>query len=128
MRSASRLCALMLLLATASLASGSTIAASGATKTPVADDDTASETHLPAGRFGKVTVYIPEGTPQSVAIFLSGDGGWHLGVLNMAKALQEHGAVVIGADVTHYLASLGAAAASGKSTCQLIAGDFENLS
>jgi type IV secretory pathway VirJ component len=91
-------------------------------------DDTAGETHLPAGRFGKVTVYIPEGTPQSVAIFLSGDGGWHLGVLNMAKALRDKGAVVIGADVTHYLASLGAAAASGKSTCQLIAGDFENLS
>ncbi|HEY6926052.1 MAG TPA: hypothetical protein VI653_21400, partial [Steroidobacteraceae bacterium] len=37
-------------------------------------------TRLPAGRFGTVSVYIPEGTPQSVAIFLSGDGGWNLGV------------------------------------------------
>jgi type IV secretory pathway VirJ component len=95
---------------------------------PPAAEDTASESHLPAGRFGTVTVYIPEGTPQSVAIFLSGDGGWHLGVLNMAKALQDQGAVVIGVDVTHYLASLRAAAARGKAPCQLIAGDFENLS
>ena len=44
-------------------------------------------THLPAGRFGKVTVYIPEGQPTSVALFLSGDGGWELGVVNMAHAL-----------------------------------------
>jgi type IV secretory pathway VirJ component len=79
--------------------------------------------HLPAGRFGTATVYIPEGTPQSVAIFLSGDGGWQLGVINMAKALQDQGAVVIGVDVTHYLGALRA-----KTSCQLIAGDFENLS
>lgn len=78
---------------------------------------------LPAGRFGTVSVYIPEGTPQSVAIFLSGDGGWNLGVIGMAKALQSKGAVVIGVDVTHYLHSL-----QGTKSCQLIAGDFENLS
>jgi len=78
---------------------------------------------LPAGRFGTVSVYIPEGTPQSVAIFLSGDGGWNLGVVGMARALQDKGAVVIGVDVTHYLHAL-----QGKSSCQLIAGDFENLS
>ena len=38
--------------------------------------------HLPAGRFGTVTVYIPEGTPQSVAIFVSGEEvgtGHHFG-------------------------------------------------
>jgi type IV secretory pathway VirJ component len=78
---------------------------------------------LPAGRFGTVSVYIPEGTPQSVAIFLSGDGGWNLGVVSMARALQEQGAVVIGVDVTHYLHAL-----QGTKSCQLIAGDFENLS
>ena len=92
---------------------------------PPAEKDT--ETHLPAGRFGTVTVYIPEGTPQSVAIFLSGDGGWHLGVINMARTLAEMGAVVIGVDVTRYLGSLHAAAARA-AQCQLIAGDFENLS
>jgi len=86
-----------------------------------------AETQLPAGRFGMATVYIPEGRPQSVAIFLSGDGGWHLGVINMARALQKAGALVIGVDVTHYLGALhlkGKAAAA----CQSLAGDFENLS
>jgi type IV secretory pathway VirJ component len=78
---------------------------------------------LPAGSFGTVSVYIPTGTPQSVAIFLSGDGGWNLGVVNMAQALRDKGAVVIGVDVTHYLAAL-----RGKAACRMIAGDFENLS
>jgi len=79
--------------------------------------------HLAGGRFGTVSVYQPKGAPQSVVIFLSGDGGWNLGVVNMAEALRDKGAVVIGVDVTHYLHALG-----GRSKCQLIAGDFENLS
>ena len=78
---------------------------------------------LPAANFGTVSVYIPTGAPQSVAIFLSGDGGWNLGVVNMAQALRARGAVVIGVDVTHYLAAL-----RGKTACRSIAGDFENLS
>jgi type IV secretory pathway VirJ component len=89
---------------------------------------TSGEAQLPAGRFGTVTVYIPEGTPQSVAIFLSGDGGWHLGVTNMARALADTGAVVIGVDIRKYLASLHAAALKERAPCQLIAGDFETLS
>lgn len=86
------------------------------------------ETQLPAGRFGKVTVYIPEGTPQSVAIFISGDGGWSLGVVNMARALTDMGAVVIGVDIRQYLGALAKAAQRENAPCQLIAGDFESLS
>ena len=87
------------------------------------------ETRLPAGRFGTVTVYIPEGTPQSVAIFLSGDGGWNLGVVSMARALTTNlGAVVIGVDIRQYLGALGKASQQANARCQLIAGDFENLS
>jgi type IV secretory pathway VirJ component len=93
-----------------------------------AAEPTEGETHLPAGRFGKVTVYIPEGTPQSVAIFLSGDGGWNLGVVSMARALTNMGAVVIGVDIRQYLGALGKAALRENAPCQLIAGDFENLS
>ncbi len=89
---------------------------------------TEAPTRLPAGRFGKVTVYIPEGTPQSVAIFVSGDGGWNLGVANMARALTDMGAVVIGVDIRQYLGALGKAAQRPNAPCQLIAGDFENLS
>jgi type IV secretory pathway VirJ component len=91
-------------------------------------DPTEGETHLPAGRFGTVTVYIPEGTPKSVAIFLSGDGGWNLGVISMAKALVDTGAVVIGVDIRQYLGALGKAAQREHAPCQLIAGDLENLS
>ena len=86
------------------------------------------ETHLPAGRFGTVTVYLPDGTPKSVAIFLSGDGGWNLGVVSMAKSLVDMGAVVIGVDIRQYLGALGRAAQRPNAPCQLIAGDFENLS
>jgi type IV secretory pathway VirJ component len=85
-------------------------------------------THLPAGRFGKVTVYIPEGEPKSVAIFVSGDGGWELGVIAMASALADLGAVVIGVDIRQYFASLHRVAQRAGAPCQMIAADFENLS
>ena len=87
-----------------------------------------ADAHVHAGRFGTVSVYIPPGEPRSVAIFLSGDGGWELGVINMARALRDSGAVVIGADIRHYLASLGAAAHAPHAPCQMIAADFEALS
>lgn len=97
----------------------------GAPAKPI-DNDYA--THLPAGRFGTVTVYIPDGKPRSVAIFLSGDGGWELGVINMAHALVQMGAVVIGVDIRQYFSSLGKAAARADAPCQMIAADFESLS
>ena len=87
----------------------------------------AYSTHLPSARFGTVTVYLPEGKPRSVAVFLSGDGGWELGVVGMARALADMGAVVIGADIRRYLASLRRAAHPGAS-CEMIAADFEALS
>jgi type IV secretory pathway VirJ component len=85
-------------------------------------------TRLPAGRFGSVSVYIPDGKPRSVAIFLSGDGGWELGVISMARALTDMGAVVIGADIRQYLGSLKRAAQRAGAPCQMIAADFEALS
>jgi type IV secretory pathway VirJ component len=63
-----------------------------------------------------------------VAIFVSGDGGWELGVVNMAHALVSMGAVVIGVDIRTYLANLGKAAAHPRTSCQMIAADFEALS
>lgn len=85
-------------------------------------------TLLSAGRFGKVTVYIPEGKPASVAVFVSGDGGWELGVVSMAHALAELGAVVIGVDMNQYFASLRKSAQRAGAPCQMIAADFEALS
>jgi type IV secretory pathway VirJ component len=92
---------------------------------PPADD---ADAHLRTARFGTVAVYIPEGAPASVALFLSGDGGWELGVIGMARALESMGAVVVGADIRAYLASLGAAAQRPGAPCQMIAADFEALS
>ncbi len=83
---------------------------------------------LGAGRFGVVHVYVPGGKPSSVAIFVSGDGGWELGVVNMARALRDMGAVVIGVDVTHYFASLRHAAQRADAHCEMLAADFESLS
>ena len=104
-------------------------AAAHATAPPAhATVDDRDASHLPAGRFGTVAVYIPEGKPQSVAIFISGDGGWELGVINMARTLTSMGAVVIGLDVRHYFASLHKAAARAGAPCQMIAADFEALS
>jgi len=115
-------CILLLLLPILSLAADSPAAApEAAAAVPAAAGPPARR--LSAGSFGAVSVYIPTGTPRSVAIFLSGDGGWNLGVVNMAQALRDKGAVVIGVDVTHYLAAL-----RGKTSCRPIAGDFENLS
>jgi type IV secretory pathway VirJ component len=46
----------------------------------------------------------------------------------MARALSDMGAVVIGVDIRQYLGSLSKAAQRPNAACQLIAGDFENLS
>ena len=106
-------------------------AAATAAKTaqaPAATDQAGDARALGAGRFGIVHVYVPAGTPQSVAIFVSGDGGWELGVINMARALRDMGAVVIGVDVTRYFASLRHAAQRAAAHCEMIAADFESLS
>ena len=85
----------------AAAAAPATLATPATPPTPAAAKGTAApySTHLPTGRFGTVSVYIPEGTPRSVAIFVSGDGGWELGVVSMAHALTDLGAVVIGVDI-----------------------------
>jgi type IV secretory pathway VirJ component len=103
-------------------------AASPTAKPPATADQAHEARELGAGRFGIVHVYVPAGRPQSVAIFVSGDGGWELGVVNMARALRDMGAVVIGVDVTHYFASLHRAAQHADAHCEMIAADFESLS
>src|SRR5579871_4422878 len=93
--------------------------ASSETTAAVHGGPSSSETTLIVRHFGSVTLYRPAGTPRSVAIFVSGDGGWNLGVVSMARSLAAEGAVVIGVDVRQYLRSLRAGVASGKASCQL---------
>ncbi len=79
---------------------------------------------ISVGKFGSVAIYAPTTEPSSVAIFLSGDEGWRLGVVSMAQNLVKHGALVVGVDTRHYLSEL----AKGKSACRSLAGDLEALS
>jgi type IV secretory pathway VirJ component len=74
--------------------------------------------------FGEVAIYTPGGEPHSLVLFVSGDGGWNLGVISMARHLADEGAVVAGLDVRHYLADI----AAHPGTCRYMAADFEELS
>jgi type IV secretory pathway VirJ component len=62
----------------------------------------ATEERVDHGHFGTVTIYHPDGPPSSVVLFLSGDGGWALGVVDMAKMLVARGALVVGIDVPQW--------------------------
>ena len=79
---------------------------------------------LKVGAFGKVTIYKPKGTPNAVVLFVSGDGGWNSGVVDMAKNIVDQGALVAGIDIQHYFNAIK----KEKSKCYYPAGDFEELS
>ncbi|MCC7201972.1 MAG: virulence factor family protein [Nitrospirae bacterium] len=76
------------------------------------------------GRFGNVTLYRTSPHPSNVVLFVSGDGGWNKGVIDMAKTLSGSDIMVIGIDVVHYMKELG----NSDETCSYIAADFEMLS
>ena len=84
----------------------------------------AEETFLEYGRFGKVSLYQGSSPPSHVVLFVSGDGGWNLGVVDMARELATLNALVVGIDIVHFLRDLGK---SGE-TCSNPAADFEILS
>lgn len=76
------------------------------------------------GIFGKVILYHPAKTPTSVVLFVSGDGGWKNGVINMAKDIANQGALVLGIDAKTYKNGLSKL----KSDCYYPAADFERIS
>jgi len=76
------------------------------------------------GRFGTVTLYHQIPHPSRVVLFVSGDGGWNQGVVDMAKEFASLNALVVGIDISHYLRALGGAAEA----CSYPAADFEALS
>ena len=73
--------------------------------------------------FGSVTIYRGPGTPTQVVLFVSGDGGWNLGVVAMAEQLRDAGALVVGIDIRRFMSSLEAA-----DGCAYPAGALEELS
>jgi len=76
------------------------------------------------GRFGPISIERGAGEPRDVVLFLSGDGGWNLGVVSMARRLADRGAVVAGIDIRHYLAQLE----KSSENCVSPAVDLDNLS
>jgi type IV secretory pathway VirJ component len=72
---------------------------------------------------GSVALYAPKGPPEQVVLFVSGDGGWSLGVVAMAERLRDLGALVAGIDIRAFLKSLEASKG-----CAYPAGSLEELS
>ena len=83
-----------------------------------------AEQKLTFGRFGEVTVYRNSNEPKNMVLFVSGDGGWNLGVVSMAKTLAGLDATVVGIDITRFLRSIE----NAKDACAYPAADFEQLS
>ena len=73
--------------------------------------------------FGQVAVYRPANRPAQVVLFISGDGGWNLGVVSMAERLRDLGALVVGLDIRTFLKSL-----ETSKGCAYPAGALEGLS
>lgn len=90
----------------------------------VAAPSRATEEQASFGRFGQIRLYYASPHPSRVILFVSGDGGWNLGVVDMARTLEAMDALVVGINITHYLAQLEAAA----DKCSYPASDFEELS
>src|SRR5665811_629482 len=55
------------------------------------------------GSFGKVFIYKPATDPDAIVLFVSGDGGWNQGPINMGMHLVNEGAMVVGINISHYL-------------------------
>jgi type IV secretory pathway VirJ component len=84
----------------------------------------ASEDTLHYSNFGQIVVYYDSPRPANVVLFISGDGGWNLGVVDMARSLASLGSMVVGINITHYLNQLD----NSSEKCSYPAGDFEMLS
>jgi type IV secretory pathway VirJ component len=80
---------------------------------------------LTFGAFGYIAVIRPIGAPTSVALFLSGDGGWDSGVIDMATALSKTGALVLGINTPAYIKNSDAVP---DETCHSAAIDLQMMS
>jgi type IV secretory pathway VirJ component len=114
------------LVVTAALASpacaqtvAKTVPATVASPTPTSQN----ASNLSFGPFGQLAIYKTSPEPKNFVIFISGDGGWNLGVVDMARELASMDATVVGVDITHYLR----AAQTAPGSSFYAAADFQNL-
>jgi type IV secretory pathway VirJ component len=112
-----------LALSAVATASPRGVPARDATARVPASSEQPREDTFTAPSFGTVHVYAPAASPREVVLFLSGDGGWNLGVVPMARRLQAEGALVVGIDVRTFLAAL-----ERSRECAYPAGSLEELS
>jgi type IV secretory pathway VirJ component len=81
--------------------------------------------------FGTVTVYLPTPHPAHVALFVSGDGGWKLGVVDMAREIAGMDTLVAGVSIPAYMKNVGATghdtASADPNVCFNPGGDLEAL-
>jgi type IV secretory pathway VirJ component len=73
---------------------------------------------------GALTIYQPAQPAKEFVIFVSGDGGWNLGVVDMAQHLVDQGAFVVGVDIRQ----MGKRALASSESCISGAATFETLS
>lgn len=83
--------------------------------------DALAERYLNVGGFGEVAVYKPSGESRGLALFASGDGGWNLGVLDMAHEAASLGYWVAGFSTPTLLKALDAGDAPCSDTDALFA-------
>ncbi|MBE0604108.1 MAG: virulence factor family protein [Deltaproteobacteria bacterium] len=86
--------------------------------------DRGKEEALSFAPFGTVKLYRAMEHPSRVVLFVSGDGGWNQGVVDMARRLASLDALVAGIDIRRYMAALE----KGAGKCAYPASDFEALS
>jgi type IV secretory pathway VirJ component len=119
---------LAMLAASASAATADPVpdAAAASAATPVAALPVArgaGDERMSYGPFGEVVIYRPPHPAKSVALFVSGDGGWNQGVIEMARHLVDLDTAVVGIDIRHYIKAVNASS----ETCRSYAVDFEGL-
>jgi len=76
------------------------------------------------GPFGVLHIYKSSVQPTQLTLFVSGDGGWNHGVIDMARSLAGFDTMVVGIDITHYVAQLN----TSRAKCAYSAAHFEELS
>ena len=110
-------CALLIAVAAFCAQAGAQSAVATKSKNPQISKSTKTTTKAPAHdpkaarivtvtRLGDVTVYMPSGQPRGFALFASGDGGWNLGVWDMAQTAASLGYVVAGFSTPAFLKSM----------------------
>lgn len=99
------------------------LAARATAASPTSPNSSSART-LHSKLFGDLPLYGNLTQPDRVVLFFSGDGGWNLGVVEMARKLADAHTMVIGLDIRRVFAAMNV----GSSKCSYPAGQLEGIS